>query len=107
MVVVMVRAVLAVLEPGTTEAGLNVHPVSGGNPLHEKMIVPVYEPWGEAKMVNIADWPAVTVILLGFELNAKVCEATAWPEKPMICGEITALSFRVTVPMTLDTATGE
>lgn len=98
--VVIVSVLLVELESGVSEAGLNIHPPSAGSPLHERLIVPVNVPWGATVTVKVPDCPAVIVALLGFELISKFCELTPWPEKPMICGEITALSFNVTVPPT-------
>jgi hypothetical protein len=106
-VVVIVRVLFVELESGVSEAGLNVHPASVGSPLHERLIVPVNVPWGATVSVKVPDCPSVIVALIGFELKLKFCEATPWPEKPMICGEIAALSFRVTVPTTVEVSVGE
>ena len=70
-VVVMVRVLVAVLEFGVTEAGLKVQPASAGSPLQEKLIGLVNEPWGVTVSVNVPDCPAVTVALVGLEVNAK------------------------------------
>ena len=69
--VVMVRVLVTVLEFGVTEAGLKVQPASAGSPLQEKLIGLVNEPCGVTVSVNVPDCPAVIVLLVGLEVNAK------------------------------------
>ena len=104
---VWMKKLFVELESGVSKAGLNVHAASAGSPLHERLIVPVNVPWGATVSMKVPDCPAVIVALFGFELKLKFCEATPWPENPMICGEIAALSFRVTVPSTVEVSVGE
>lgn len=70
-VVVIVRVLVTVLEFGVTEAGLKVQPASAGSPLHEKLIGLVNEPCGVTVNVEVPDCPALTVVLVGLEVNAK------------------------------------
>ena len=76
-VVVMVRVLVTVLELGVTEAGLKSHPARAGSPLHEKLIGLVNEPWGVTVSVNVPDCPAVTVVLVGVDVNVKLAAFTA------------------------------
>ena len=69
--VAMVSALVTVLEFGVTEAGLKVQPASAGSPLHEKLIGLVNEPWGVTVKVYVPECPAVTVLLVGLEVNVK------------------------------------
>jgi hypothetical protein len=75
-VVVMVRVLVAVLEFGVTDAGLKEQAASAGSPLHEKLIGLVNEPCGVTVSVNVPDCPAVTVAVVGLEVNEKAAAFT-------------------------------
>jgi hypothetical protein len=75
-VVVMVRVLVTVLELGVTEAGLKPQAARAGNPLHEKLIGLVNDPWGVTVSVNIPDCPAATVLLVGLKVTVKLAAFT-------------------------------
>jgi hypothetical protein len=75
--VVMVTVLVTVLEFGVTEAGLKLQPASAGIPLlHEKLIGLVNEPCGVTVSVNVADCPAVIVLLVGLKVSVKAAAFT-------------------------------
>jgi hypothetical protein len=67
----MVIVVVTVLAFGIRELGLNVHPASVGNPVHEKLIGLVNDPCGVTVSMNVPGCPAVTVLLVGLGASVK------------------------------------
>lgn len=67
----MVIVVVTVLAFGVRGLGLNVHPASVGNPVHEKLIGLVNEPCGVTVNMKVPGCPAVTVSLVGRGANVK------------------------------------
>jgi hypothetical protein len=62
-VVATVRLVVALLLPGVTLVGLNLHVVSAGNPEHANVTTEFHGPgFGRMVIVWVADSPAFTVL---------------------------------------------
>jgi hypothetical protein len=68
--------VVAGLELGVTEAGLNEQVASAGSPLQAKLTGLVNEPCGVTVSVNVAVCPAVIVCDAGFALSMKSAALT-------------------------------
>ena len=64
-VVLMVRVVEAGPPFGVTVAGENVQLEAAGNPLHEKLTAELMPFTGFTVMVNMEDWPALIVAVVG------------------------------------------
>jgi hypothetical protein len=76
--VVTVIVVVEVLEFGVTVAGLNPQVARAGSPTQEKLIEVVNEPCGITDRVNVCEFPAVTLALLGLEDRVKSAAFTVW-----------------------------